>query len=97
MKWKLTLYVAGKGSRSSRTESNLRRICEEYLNNRHELEVVDVTIHPEHAESENILITPTLIRRSPKPLRRVVGDLSDSQAVLYGLDLSREAEDGGTK
>ena len=95
MVWKLTLYVAGRDARSTRTESTLRRLCEEHFE-RHELEVVDVTRDPERAESENILITPTVIRRCPEPSRRVVGDLSDTKAVLYGLDLHHQTREGGS-
>lgn len=96
MTWKLTLYIAGNDARSTRTESKLRQLCEQYLDSNHALEVVDVTCQPERAESENILITPTVIRRSPKPTRRVVGDLSDIKAVLYGLDLLGENAGGGS-
>lgn len=85
--YELVLYVAGSGARSSKTVANLRRICELYLPGRHALEVVDVRSCPDRAESANILITPTLVRQQPLPQRRVVGDLSDTEAVLYGLEL----------
>jgi circadian clock protein KaiB len=85
------LYVAGSGARSSKTIANLRKICERYLSGRHRLEVVDVRSYPDRAENANILITPTLIRQAPPPVRRVVGDLSDTKAVLYGLDLEPES------
>lgn len=84
----LVLYVAGSGSRSSKTVANLQRICEQHLDGRHHLEVVDVRQHPERAEEEMVLMTPTLVRQAPLPQRRVVGDLSDTEAVLYGLDLA---------
>lgn len=85
--YELVLYVAGGGARSLKTAANLRRLCQRYLEGRHRLEVVDVRSQPERAESANILITPTLVRQSPPPHRRVVGDLSNTEAVLYGLDL----------
>lgn len=84
----LTLYVAGAGSRSSKTVANLRRICEQHLDGCHHLEVVDVRQNPQRAEDEMVLMTPTLVRQSPPPQRRVVGDLSDTEAVLFGLDLA---------
>ncbi|MGE0490509.1 MAG: circadian clock KaiB family protein [Vulcanimicrobiota bacterium] len=91
----LTLYVAGSGARSSKTIANLRRICEQHLD-RHQLEVVDVRENPQRAEDEMVLMTPTLVRQSPGPQRRVVGDLSDTEAVLFGLDLSSSSRKGET-
>lgn len=88
--YRLVLYVAGSGARSLKTEANLRRICSHYLGGRHQFEVIDVRRHPDQAETANILITPTLVRETPAPPRRVVGDLSDTEAVLFGLDLSPE-------
>lgn len=85
--YEFVLYVAGNGARSSKTVTNLQRLCERYLDGCHRLEVVDVRCFPDRAESANILITPTLVRQAPPPQRRVVGDLSDTQAVIYGLDL----------
>ena len=85
--YSLVLYVSGTGARSTKTVANLRRICEQHLEGQHRLEVVDVRSDPERAETAKILITPTLVRESPPPHRRVVGDLSNTEAVLYGLDL----------
>lgn len=90
--YNFVLYVAGSGARSSKTIANMRRICTRYLDGQHQLEVVDVRTYPERAESANILITPTLVRQAPSPQRRVVGDLSNTQAVLYGLDLDIAGE-----
>ena len=92
LQYEFVLYVAGTGPRSSKTISNLRHICDRYLDGRHQLEVVDVRSSPERAEKANILITPTLVRQQPPPQRRVVGDLSDTQAVLYVLEMEMDTE-----
>lgn len=83
----LTLYVSGSSPRAERAISNLRRICEEELGGRYKLDIVDVIEHPEVAERERILATPTLIKQLPPPLRRVIGDLSDKDKVLLGLEV----------
>jgi circadian clock protein KaiB len=83
----LRLYVTGSTSRSLRAIDNLRRICEEHLKGRYDLEVVDVYQQPELAEGLQIIAAPTLIKQLPLPLRRMVGDLSDVERVLVGLDL----------
>lgn len=85
---RFTLYIAGQTTRSERAIRNLRRICEELLARSYSLEVVDVLERPEIAESERILTTPTLVKESPLPLRRLVGDLSDTEKVLLGLNLA---------
>ena len=83
----LTLYVSGTSPRAERAIANLRRICEEELGGRYKLDIVDVIEHPEVAERERILATPTLIKQLPPPLRRVIGDLSDKDKVLLGLEV----------
>jgi circadian clock protein KaiB len=83
----LRLYVAGKTSKSEVAVQNLRRICEQELRGQYELQVIDVLEHPQMAEDEKILATPTLIKRLPPPLRRVIGDLSDKDKVLLGLEV----------
>jgi circadian clock protein KaiB len=83
----LKLYVTGRTPRSERAVANLRRICEEELHGRYELQIIDVLEQPQLAEDEKILATPTLIKRLPPPLRRVIGDLSDREKVLLGLDV----------
>jgi circadian clock protein KaiB len=83
----LRLIVAGSTPRSLRAISNIRAVCERYLQGRYELEVFDVYQHPEMAESERIIAAPTLIKTLPLPLRQLVGDLSDLDRVLLGLDL----------
>ena len=83
----LRLYVTGTSPRAQVAIANLRRICEQDLRGQYELEIVDVLEHPEIAESEKILATPTLIKQLPPPLRRVIGDLSDKEKVLLGLEV----------
>ena len=83
----LRLYVTGTTLRSTRAIANLREVCDEHLSDRYELEVVDVYQQPELAAREQLVAVPTLVKRLPLPLRRLVGDLSDRQRVLAGLDL----------
>ena len=81
------LYVTGQTPRSQAAIANLRRICEDELAGRYELVVIDVLERPQLAEDEKILATPTVIKELPLPIRRVIGDLSDTEKVLVGLDL----------
>lgn len=83
----LKLYVTGKTPRSEQAIENLRQICEKELTNKYKLIVTDVLEHPWLAEDEKIIATPTLIKVLPPPMRRIIGDLSDSDKVLLGLDL----------
>jgi circadian clock protein KaiB len=83
----LRLYVTGTSSRAEVAVANLRRICEQELQGRYELQIIDVLKNPQLAEDEKILATPTLIKQLPPPLRRVIGDLSDTEKVLFGLEL----------
>ena len=83
----LKLYVTGSSPRAEQAVANLKRICEEDLQGDYELEVIDVLEHPELAESDRVLATPTLIKQLPPPLRRVIGDLSDKDKVLLGLEV----------
>lgn len=87
-KFKLRLYIAGKTAKSERAIANLKEICAVDLKERYVLQVIDVLEHPQLAENEKIIATPTLIKELPPPLRRVIGDLSDAERVLIGLDLS---------
>ena len=80
--------MTGKTPRAEQAIANLRRLCEEELNGQYELEIIDVLENPQLAEDEKILATPTLIKRLPPPLRRVIGDLSDKEKVLLGLNVS---------
>ena len=86
-KIQLRLYITGQTPRSAHTIANLRRICERELGVQYQLEVIDVLEHPQLAEDEKILATPTLIKDLPPPLRRIIGDLSDTEKVLLGLDV----------
>jgi len=86
-KYVLKLYVTGHTTNSQMAVANIRRICEEDLNGDYQLEVVDVLNRPQLAEDERILATPTLIKELPPPLRRIIGDLSDREKVLLGLDV----------
>ena len=86
-KYVLRLYVTGLTPRSMRAISNIKKICEENLKGRYELEVIDIYQQPEYAKKEQIVVAPTLVKKLPLPLRRVIGDLSDKERVLIGLDL----------
>ena len=86
-KFVLRLYVTGQTSKSKRAIANLQRICDEELDGKYEMVIVDVLERPQLAENEKILATPTLIKDLPLPLRRIIGDLSDTEKVLMGLDM----------
>jgi circadian clock protein KaiB len=86
----LRLYVAGLTPRSRSAIENITSICEEYLQDRYDLEVIDVFKRPVLAREEQIIATPTLVKRLPVPLRRFIGDLSQKDKVLIGLDLRRQ-------
>ena len=92
IKYLLKLYITGQTSRSHRAIRNLHLTCEKLLAGKYDLIVIDVLEHPELAEEDKVLATPTLIRMSPPPLRRVIGDLSDTKQVLLGLDLDFNLE-----
>ena len=85
--WLLRLYVAGQSPKSLRAFANLTSLCEEHLPGRYEIEVVDLVADPSLARSDDILAIPTLVRRMPAPLRRIIGDLSNTERVLAGLRL----------
>jgi circadian clock protein KaiB len=89
-RYELRLYVTGATPSSGRAIANLKAFCEEHLRDRYDLEVVDIYQQPRRVEEDRIVATPTLIKRLPLPLRRLVGDLSDSADVLSRLDLSPE-------
>ena len=86
-KYVLRLYVSGSTSKSARAIENIKRICEQHLKNRYELEVIDIYQQAQLARDEQIVAVPTLIKRLPPPLRRLIGDLSNVKKVLFGLDL----------
>jgi circadian clock protein KaiB len=88
-KYLLRLFVTSASSRTATAIANLRRICEQELGGQYDLEIIDVLEHPDLAEDEKILATPTLIKSLPLPLRRVIGDLSNTEKVLLGLEVHR--------
>ncbi len=85
--WNLRLYVAGQTAKSIKAFANLKKICEEHLEGKYTIEVVDLSTNPLLAKGDQILALPTLVRKLPPPLRKIIGDLSDSERVLVGLDL----------
>ena len=86
----LRLYVAGQTPRSLRAIANLRRICEEHLPGRYRIEVIDLVANPTLAKGDQIIAVPTLVRRLPEPIRKIIGDLSDTERVLVGLQIVPE-------
>ena len=83
----LRLYVAGQTAKSLAAMANLKRVCEEHLSGRYEIEVIDLLVNPKLAAGDQILAIPTLVRRLPAPLKRIIGDLSNTEKVLVGLDI----------
>ena len=92
--YQLRLYVAGSTPQSQRAIANIKQICEEHLSGRFDLEVIDICQQPKLTEGEQIIAAPTLIKKLPPPLRRFVGDLSNLERILVGLDL-RPKQSGG--
>jgi circadian clock protein KaiB len=86
----LRLYVAGKSPKSVNAIANLKKICEENLHGSYELEVIDLYQQPQLAQGEQIIALPTLIRKLPSPMRRIIGDMSDTGRVLVGLDIRKK-------
>lgn len=86
-KYILKLYIAGNTPRAQRAIANLLRICEEELADKYQVEIIDVLEQPQLAEDDKILVTPTLIKQLPPPLQRIIGDMSNTETVLLGLDL----------
>jgi circadian clock protein KaiB len=86
-RWILRLYVAGQTPKSLTAFANLKRICQEHLEGRYQIEVIDLTINPQLAKDDQILALPTLVRRLPEPMKKIIGDLSNTERVLVGLDV----------
>jgi circadian clock protein KaiB len=86
-RWNLRLYVAGQTPRSLAAFQNLKNICEEYLKGKYHIEVVDLMENPTLARGDQILAIPTLVRKLPQPIRKIIGDLSNTERVLVGLDI----------
>lgn len=88
----LRLYITGMTRRSMQAVGNIRKICEEHLQGRYDLEVIDIHQQPTLAEGEQIIAAPTLIKKLPLPLRRFIGDMSNTERILVGMDLRKAAE-----
>ena len=86
-KWELRLYVAGRTPKSVAALANLKRICEEHMEGQYHIEVIDLLEHPQLAKGDQIIALPTLVRKLPEPLKRIIGDMSNEERVLVGLDL----------
>ena len=86
-KWVLRLYVAGQSPKALTAFANLQKICEEQLDRKYSIEVIDLLINPQLGNEDQILALPTLVRKLPVPVRKIIGDLSDTERVLVGLDL----------
>jgi circadian clock protein KaiB len=87
--WKLRLYVAGQTPKSIRAFANLKVLCEEHLKGHYQIEVIDLLENPQLARGDQIVAVPTLIRKLPLPVRKIIGDLSNTDRVLVGLDLRK--------
>ena len=90
--WELRLYVAGQTDKSIRAVNNLTRICKEHLDGRYSIEVIDLLQRPQLAAGDQILAVPTLVRRLPEPIKKIIGDLSSEERVLVGLDIRPQRE-----
>jgi circadian clock protein KaiB len=88
--YKLRLYVAGQTPKSLAAFANLKKICEEHLAGQYEIEVIDLLKHPQLASGDQILAIPTLVRKLPQPIKKIIGDLSNTERVLVGLDLREQ-------
>ena len=86
-KWELRLYVAGKTFKSVAALNNLKKYCEEHLKDKYTIEVIDLLEQPQLAEGDQILAIPTLVRKVPEPIRKIIGDLSNEEKVLVGLNV----------
>lgn len=90
--WQLRLYVAGQTPKSLTAFANLKQLCEEHLKGSYSIEVIDLMVSPQLSKGDQILAIPTLVRRLPAPVRKIIGDLSDTERVLVGLDLRPTAQ-----
>jgi len=85
--WELRLYVAGQTDRAVTAFANLKKICEEHMVGQYSIEIIDLLKHPQLARGDQIVAVPTLVRKLPQPVRKIIGDLSNTERVLVGLDL----------
>ena len=97
VRYVLRLYITGMTARSARAVKNLQAICDEYLDGRYDLEVIDIYQQPVLTIGEQIIAAPTLIKKLPLPMRRIIGDMSNRERVLLGLDLVRSSDRAGVK
>jgi circadian clock protein KaiB len=88
--YQLRLYVAGQTPKSLAAFANLKKICEEHLAGQYEIEVIDLLKHPQLASGDQILAIPTLVRKLPEPIKKIIGDLSNTERVLVGLDIREQ-------
>lgn len=88
--WELRLYVAGTTSKSLTAFSNLKKICEQHLDGAYDIEVIDLIKNPQLAKGDQILAIPTLVRKLPEPIKKIIGDLSNTEKVLVGLDIRKK-------
>lgn len=86
-KWELRLYIAGNTPKSVAALNNLKKYCEEHLKGQYKIEVIDLLLHPQLAAGDQILAIPTLVRKVPVPMRKIIGDLSNEEKVLVGLNI----------
>ena len=86
-RWQLRLYVAGQTPRCLAAFTNLKKLCEEYMDGNYSIEIIDLLQKPQLAQGDQILAIPTLVRKLPQPVRKIIGDLSNTERVLVGLDL----------
>ena len=91
--WDLRLYVAGQTAKSIAAFSNLKRVCEEHLEGKYKIEVIDLLLNPQLAKGDQIIAIPTLVRKLPEPIRKIIGDLSNTERVLVGLQLRPSTSD----
>ena len=85
--YELRLYIAGKTAKSTTALNNLKKYCEEHLKGQYKIEVIDLLLQPQLAEGDQIFAIPTLVRKVPEPIRKIIGDLSNEEKVLVGLDI----------
>jgi circadian clock protein KaiB len=85
--YELRLYVAGKTAKSVAALNNLKKYCEEHLQGQYKIEIIDLLVHPQLAEGDQIFAIPTLVRKVPEPIRKIIGDLSNEEKVLVGLNI----------
>jgi circadian clock protein KaiB len=92
-KYIFRLYISGATPRSTKAIENIRRLCEEHLKGQYELEIIDIFQHPEKARAEQVIASPTLVKQLPQPLRRYIGDLSDTEKFLVSLEIKAKDRD----